>query len=98
MRASRDRSHHRLPKGRASWYPDSSDHHEPHPWLEEKVSAKLRQRTADLVKQSVDTLRKDKQRVSLATVTAKSKELDLDHRDISESAILDNQEAGAYYE
>ncbi|HCJ35332.1 MAG TPA: hypothetical protein DHV65_13690 [Ktedonobacter sp.] len=77
---------------------DPNDHPEPHPWLEEKVYAKLRQRTVDLVKQSVDALRKDKQRVSLATVAAKSKELDLDHRGISESAILYNQEARAYYE
>ncbi len=77
---------------------DPNDHHEPHPWLEEKVYAKLRQRTVDLVRQSVDALRKDKQRVSLATVAAKSKELDPDHRGISESAILDNQEARAYYE
>ena len=78
--------------------PDPNDHHEPYPWLEEKVSAKLRQRTVDLVKQSVDALRKDKQRVSLATVAAKSKELDPEHRGISESAILDNREARAYYE
>lgn len=78
--------------------PDPSDHPEPHPWLEEKVYAKLRQRTVDLVKQSVDALRKDKQRVSLATVAAKSKELDVDQRGISESAMLDNQEARAYYE
>lgn len=60
--------------------------------------AKLRQRTVALVRQSVDTLRKDKQRVSLATVAAKSKELDSERRGISESAILDNQEARAYYE
>ncbi|HEY6406844.1 MAG TPA: hypothetical protein VIY29_05185 [Ktedonobacteraceae bacterium] len=78
--------------------PDPNDHREPHPWLEEKVYAKLRQRTVDLVKQSIDALRKDKQRVSLATVVAKSKELDPEHRGISESAILDNQEARAYYE
>jgi hypothetical protein len=71
---------------------------EPHPWLEEKVYARLRQRTIDLVKRSVDALRKDKQRISLATVAARSKELDLEHRGISESAILDNQEARAYYE
>lgn len=77
---------------------DLNDHHEPHPWLEEKVYAKLRQRTVDLVKQSVDALRKDKHRVSLATVAVKSKELDVDHRGISESAILDNREARAYYE
>src|SRR5258708_495103 len=77
---------------------EPSDHHEPHPWLEEKVYAKLRQRTVDLVKQSVDALCKDKQQISLATVAAKSKELDVDHRGISESAILDNQEARTYYE
>ncbi len=77
-----------------------NDRHEPHPWLEEKVYTKLRQRTVDLVKQSVDALCKDKQRVSLATVAAKSKELDADGggKGISESAILDNQEARAYYE
>ena len=72
--------------------------HEPHPWLKEKVYAKLRQRTVDLVRQSVDALLKDKQRVSLSTVVAKSKELDTEHRGVSESAILDNQEARAYYE
>jgi hypothetical protein len=72
--------------------------HEPHPWLEEKVYARLRERTIDLVKQSVDTLLKDKQRVSLSTVAAKSRELDPEHRGISESAILDNLEARAYYE
>lgn len=80
--------------------PDPSDRHEPHPWLEEKVYAKLRQRTVDLVKQSVDALRKDKQRISLATVAARSKELDTEGngKGISESAILDNQEARSYYE
>jgi hypothetical protein len=74
------------------------DDHEPHPWLEEKVYAKLRQRTIDLVKRSVDALRKDKQRVSLSSVAAKSRELDPAQRGVSESAILDNQEARAYYE
>lgn len=78
--------------------PDPNDHHEPHPWLEEKVYSRLRQRTVDLVRQSIDALCKDKQRISLATVVAKSKELDPEHRGVSESAILDNQEARAYYE
>ena len=82
----------------SSRFNHEQNEHEPHPWLEEKVYTKLRQRTVDLVKQSVDALRKDKQRISLATVAAKSKELDLDHRGISESAILDNQEARVYYE
>ena len=71
---------------------------EPHPWLEEKVYARLRQRTNDPVKRSVDALRNDRRRVSLATIAAKSKELDPEHRGISESAVLDNQEARAYYE
>jgi len=78
--------------------PHEIQRNEPHPWLEEKVYAHLRQRTADLVRRSVDALRKDKQRVSLSTVAAMSKELDPEHRGISESAILDNQEARAYYE
>jgi hypothetical protein len=77
---------------------DLNDRHEPHPWLEEKVYAKLRHRTIDLARQSVDALCKDRQRVSLSTVAAKSKELDPEHRGISESAILDNQEARTYYE
>jgi hypothetical protein len=67
-------------------------------WLQEQVYMPKRQRTVDLVHQSVDALRKGKQRVSLATVAAKSKELDPEHRGISESAILDNQEARVYYE
>jgi hypothetical protein len=71
---------------------------EPHPWLEEKVYAHLRQRTVDLVKRSVDALRKNKQRVSLSTIVARSKELDAEGKGISESAILDNEEARAYYE
>ncbi len=71
---------------------------EPHPWLEEKVYTHLRQRTVDLVKRSVDALRKNKLRVSLSTIVAKSKELDAEGKGISESAILDNQEAKTYYE
>jgi hypothetical protein len=86
---------HRLPSS-----PDPNENltSDPRPWLEEKVYARLRQRTVDLVKCSVDTLRKDKQRVSLSTVAAKSKGLDTEGKGISESAILDNQEARAYYE
>lgn len=78
--------------------PEPNDHHEPHPWLEEKVYARLRQRTVDLVRQSVDALCKEKQRVSLTTVASKSKEVDPESRGVSESAILDNQEARVYYE
>ncbi len=81
---------------RSSKLNDGNNANPVHPWLEEKVYAKQRQRTVDLVKQSVDALLKDKQRVSLATVAAKSREFD--EKGISESAILDNQEAKAYYE
>jgi hypothetical protein len=83
---------------RASHSTQEIPKNEPHPWLEEKVYARLRQRTGDLVKRSVDAHRKDKRCVSLATIAAKSKELDPEHRGISESAILGNQEARAYYE
>lgn len=69
-----------------------------HPWLETSVYEPLRQRTISLVKQSVDALLAGKHRVSLSTIALKSKELDPEHRGISESAILDNQEARAYYE
>ena len=71
---------------------------EAHPWLETSVYEPLRQRTIQLVKQSVDALLKGKERVSLSTIALKSKEFDPDHRGISESAILDNQQARAYYE
>jgi hypothetical protein len=87
-------------KSNSTHDPNENPTNEPHPWLEEKVYARLRQRTVDLVKRSVDALRKDKQRVSLATVAARSRELDTEGngKGISESAILDNQEARAYYE
>lgn len=80
--------------------PSTTPKHERHPWLEEKVYIRLRQRTIDLVKRSVDALRKEKQRVSLSTVATKSRELDVEGngKGISESAILDNQEAREYYE
>ena len=88
---------HRLP---STPDPNEKLKNETHPWLEEKVYTRLRQRTVDLVKRSVDALRKAKQRVSLSTIAAKSKELDTEGngKGISESAILDNQEARAYYE
>lgn len=60
--------------------------------LEEKAYARLRQRIVDLVKSSVDALRKDKQHLSLSTVAEKSRELDVEGngKEISESTILDN--------
>jgi hypothetical protein len=66
-------------------------------WLKEVYDLK-RSRTVELVKSSVDSLMQDRKRVSLATLSARSKELDPGGRGISESAILKNQEARIYYE
>ncbi len=70
----------------SSRYNHEHDSHEPHPWLPEKVYEPLRQRTIELVKSAVNALLKDKQRISLATVAARSKEIDPEHRGVSESA------------
>ena len=71
---------------------------EDRPWLIEKVYAPKRQRTVEVVKRAVDCLLKDKQQVSLSSLAARSKELDPEGRGISESAILNNEEARQYYE
>ncbi|ASJ54150.1 hypothetical protein BP422_11690 [Brevibacillus formosus] len=67
-------------------------------WLREKVYAPKRQRTVHIVKQTIDSLLASKQRVSLATISNKSKEIDPEGLGISESAILNNEEARSYYE
>lgn len=67
-------------------------------WLAEQVYLPKRQRTIDLVHQSVEALRSTKARISLASIVAKSRELDPTGAGISESAILTNEEAQAYYE
>jgi len=71
---------------------------EDRPWLREKVYDPKRQRTVELVKRTVDCLLEDKQRVSLASLAARSKELDPEGRGVSETAILNNEEARRYYE
>ena len=76
----------------------SSDPSDDRPWLKEKVYEPKRRRTVDLVKDSVDSLTKDRKRVSLAALSARSKEIDPERRGISESAILKNEEARSYYE
>ncbi len=68
------------------------------PWLKEKVYDLRRSRTVELVKNSIAALLKDRKRVSLAALSARSKAIDPDGRGISESAILKNQEARTYYE
>jgi hypothetical protein len=67
-------------------------------WLRDKVYLPKRQRTVDLVTASVDTLTKEGRPVSLAAVARKSKQLDATGTGISESAILGNAAARAYYE
>src|SRR5262245_3357097 len=66
-------------------------------WLKEVYDLK-RSRTIELVKSSVDSLMQERKRVSLATLSARSKELDPGGIGISESAILKNHEARIYYE
>jgi hypothetical protein len=45
-----------------------------------------------------DCLLKDKQPISLASLAARSKEVDPEGRGVSEAAILNNEEARKYYE
>jgi hypothetical protein len=71
---------------------------EARPWLKEKVYGPKRQRTIELVRRSVDSLAKDRKRISLSALAARSKEIDLGGRGVSETAILNNEEACAYYE
>ena len=71
---------------------------EDRPWLKEKVYGPKRRRTVELVKKSVDSLVADRKRISLTALSARSKEIDPDGRGISETAILNNEEARVYYE
>lgn len=67
-------------------------------WLAEQVYTPKRQRTIDLVQQSVEVLRLEKARISLSSIVAKSKEIDPTGAGVSESAILTNETARAHYE
>jgi hypothetical protein len=68
------------------------------PWLKEKVYDPKRQRTIELVKRSVDSLANDRRRISLTALAARSREIDPGGREVSETAILSNEEARTYYE
>src|SRR6266851_1681646 len=76
----------------------NSEYQEAPSWLVEQVYTPKRQRTIALVKRSVEALKQEHQRISLASIAAKSKEVDPDQIGVSESAILGNDEARAYYE
>ncbi len=74
----------------------------PPTWLQETIYDPKRQRTVSLVKQSVDELvkqreRGEKTRISLNTIVAMSRQIDPEKKGISHTAILENQEANAYY-
>jgi hypothetical protein len=69
---------------------------EPRPWLEKHYEEK-RQRTVCLVKASVDQLVKEKQTVTIEAICRMSVHLDREGRGIKKSALLENQEAHAYY-
>lgn len=70
---------------------------EAHAWLKEKVYDPKLQRTVGLVRQAVEDLVKLRQRVSLASVSRKTKEIDPEGRGVSESAIGGNPEAHSIY-
>lgn len=76
----------------------NSEYQEAPSWLVEQVYTPKRQRTIALVKRSIEVLKQERQRISLASIAAKSKEVDPDQVGVSESAILGNDEARAYYE
>jgi len=52
----------------------------------------------DLVKQSIESLLKERQRISLASIAMISKVIDPTGQGVSESAVLNNDEARALYE
>lgn len=63
----------------------------------QKIYDAREQRTFDLVKNSVDALMSQKQKISLTTIVNKSKELDPESKGVSISAIQRNEKANAYY-
>ena len=67
-------------------------------WLQEQVYAPKKQRTIDLVKRSIEGLLKEGQAISLASIAAISKSIDPTGQGISESAVLNNEEARSLYE
>src|SRR2546421_12649691 len=69
---------------------------EAHPWLQKHYQEK-RERTIRLVKATVDQLVKEKQTVTIEAICHKSAEIDPEGRGVKKSALLENQEAHAYY-
>ncbi len=71
-------------------------------WLNEAVYEPKRQRTFELVKQAVDALVEQRKRdgttrISLTTIMATARQLDPVGKGVAHTAILENEEAYAYY-
>lgn len=71
-------------------------------WLNEAVYEPKRQRTFEVVKRAVDALLEQRKldgatRISLNTIVAMAKQQDPEGRGIAHTAILENEEAYAYY-
>lgn len=69
---------------------------EPHPWLQKHYQEK-RERTVRLVKTTVDHLIREGHTVTIEAICRRSVELDPGGRGVKKSALLENQEAHAYY-
>jgi len=75
---------------------DQTTPREARPWLRNHYQQK-RERTIRLVKAAVDQLVKEKQTVTIEAICHKSAEIDAEGRGVKKSALLENQEAHAYY-
>src|SRR5258708_16713113 len=75
---------------------DQTTPREPHPWLQKHYQEK-RERTVRLVKAAVDQLVQERQTVTIEAICRRSIEIDPESKGVKKSAILENQEAHAYY-
>jgi hypothetical protein len=66
------------------------------PWLQKHYQEK-RERTVRLVKATVDQLVKEGQAITIEAICHKSAQIDAEGRGVKKSAVLENQEAHAYY-
>jgi hypothetical protein len=69
----------------------------PRPWLLQHYAV-IRQRTVDLVKQTVDRLIQDGQTVTIEAICKLSQQLDPQGKGIKKAGVLGNAEAYAYYQ
>jgi hypothetical protein len=75
---------------------ETSKVQQPRPWLKLHYEAK-RQRTIHLVKAAIDQLIREQQTVTIEAICRKSVEVDAEGRGVKKSAILENEDAHAYY-